>query len=86
MISIVNRFYGLNMDIGLSYYGSDNFTKVFYRISDQRVFVDNRIPSVFFTSGITMNTNKTYDSLSSIDISVLRKRIYLIYHWIDRMI
>ena len=33
-----------------------------------------------------MNTNKTYDSLSSIDISVLRKRIYLIYHWIDRMI
>ncbi len=86
MIGFVNNFYGLNMDIALSYYGSENFTKVFYRISDQRVFVDNKIPAVFFTSGITMNTNKTYDSLLSLDIPVLRKRIYLIYHWIDRMI
>lgn len=86
MVNITNRFYGLNMDIGLSYYGSDNFTKVFYRLSDQRVFVDNKIPAVFFTSGITMNTNKTYDSLSSLNIPILKKRIYLIYHWIDRMI
>lgn len=86
MANIVNRFYGLNMDIGLSYYGSENFTKVFYRLSDQRVFVDNKVPAIFFTSGITMNTNKTYDSLSSIDFPVLRKRIYFIYHWIDRMI
>lgn len=86
MTNFVNRFYGLNMDIGLSYYGSENFTKVFYRLSDQRVFVDNKIPAVFFTSGITMNTNKTYDSLSSINLPVLRKRIYFIYHWIDRMI
>ena len=86
MVNITNRFYGLNMDIGLSYYGSDNFTKVFYRLSDQRAFVDNKVPAVFFTSGITMNTNKTYDSLSSIDIPILKKRIYLIYHWIDRMI
>lgn len=86
MINITNRFYGLNMDISLDYYGSDNFTKVFYRLSDQRVFVDNKVPAVFFTSGITMNTNKTYDTLSSIDIPILKKRIYLIYHWIDRMI
>ena len=39
----VNRFYGLYMDIGLSYYGSENFTKVFYRLSDQRIFIDNGI-------------------------------------------
>lgn len=86
MIEFVNNFYGLNMDVALSYYGSENFTKVFYRISDQRIFVDNNIPAVFFTSGITMNTNKTYDSLLSLDIPILKKRIYLIYHWIDRMI
>lgn len=86
MINMTNRFYGINMDISLDYYGSENFTKVFSRLSDQRAFVDNNIPAVFFTSGITMNTNKTYDTLSSIDIPVLKKRIYLIYHWIDRMI
>jgi len=86
MITICNRFYSMNMDIALSYYGSDNFTKVFYRLSDQRVFVENGIPAVFFTSGITMNTNKTYDNLSSLDLEILKKRIYLIYHWIDRMI
>ncbi len=86
MINITNRFYSLNMDISLDYYGSENFTKVFYRLSDQRAFVDNKVPAVFFTSGITMNTNKTYDSPSSIDFPILRKRIYLIYHWIDRMI
>ena len=86
MINMVNRFYGINMDLDLSYYGSENFTKVFYRLSDQRVFVDNNVPAVLFTSGITMNTNKTYDSVTSINIPIFRKRIYLIYHWIDRMI
>lgn len=86
MINICNRFYSMNMDIALSYYGSDNFTKIFYKLSDQKIFVENKIPAVFFTSGITMNTNKTYDSLSSLNLEVLKKRIYLIYHWIDRMI
>ena len=82
----VNRFYGLFMDIGLTYYGSENFTKVFYRLSDQKVFVDNGIPAVFFTSGITMNNNKTYDKASTLNYAVLQKRIFLIYHWIDRII
>ena len=86
IISDVNYFYGIHMDIGLTYYGSENFTKVFYRLSDQKVFVDNGIPAVYFTSGITMNNNKTYDRASSLNYEVLKKRIYLIYHWIDRMI
>lgn len=86
MINFCNRFYGLHMDIGLSYYGSDNFTKLFYRLSDQRIFVDNDIPAVFFTSGITMNNNKVFDTVGTLDLDILRKRIYLIYHWIDRMI
>lgn len=86
MIHICNRFYSINLDLCLSYYGSENFTKVFYRLSDQRAFVDNNIPAVYFTSGITMNTNKTYDRISSLDLEILQKRIFLIYHWIDRMI
>ena len=86
VIESCNRFYSVNLDISHSYYGSENFTKVFYRLSDQRVFIDNGIPSVFFTSGITMNTNKTYDKASSLDYRTFKKRIYLMYHWIDKMI
>lgn len=81
-----NSLHDINLDICLSYYGSQTFTKVFYRLSDQRVFVDNRIPAVQFTSGITMNTNKTRDTASSLDMEILKKRITLIYHWIDSML
>ena len=81
-----NSFYDLNMDISDTYYGSENFTKIFYRLSDQKVFVDNRIPAVMFTSGITMNTNKTWDKVETLDMEVLQKRIYLMYHWIEKML
>ena len=85
-IDACNMLYDINLDLCLSYYGSKTFTEVFYRLSDQRVFVDNRIPAVFFTSGITMNTNKTRDNAESLDYEVLRKRIYLIYYWIESML
>lgn len=86
MLETCNTMYDINMEIGLNYYGSENFTKVFYRISDQRIFVDNRIPAVMFTSGITMNNNKTWDEPSTLNMEVLQKRIYLIYHWIDKIL
>ncbi len=77
-----NTMYELNMDLGFTYYGSENFTKLFYGLSDQKVFADNRIPAVMFTSGITMNNNKPWDNVASLDIDILHKRIYLIYHWL----
>ena len=82
----VNSMYDLNMDLGFTYYGSENFTKMFYRLSDQRVFIDNRIPAILFTSGITMNTNKTWDKVGTLDMDVLQKRIYLMYHWVEKML
>ena len=85
-IEACNMLYDINLDLCLSYYGSKTFTEVFYRLSDQKVFVDNKVPAVFFTSGITMNTNKTRDNAESLDYEVLRKRIYLIYHWIESML
>ena len=85
-IEACNTLHDVNLDLCLSYYGSKTFTEVFYRLSDQKVFVDNKIPAVFFTSGITMNTNKTKDNAESLDYEVLRKRIYLIYHWIESML
>lgn len=81
-----NRRSGIDMDIDLTYYGSRDFTKIFYRLSDQRIFIDNHIPAVMFTSGITMNTNKTWDTPGRIDLDVFKKRIFLIYHWIDTVI
>ena len=76
----------IGLDIGLDYYGSENFTKVFYRLSNQRIFIENNIPAVVFTSGITMNNNKTWDNAESLNMEVFRKRICLMYHWIEKML
>ena len=81
-----NMLHDINLDICLSYYGSKTFTDVFYRLSDQKVFVENKIPAVFFTSGITMNTNKTRDNAENLNYEVLRKRLDLIFHWIESML
>ena len=87
ILESVNRQYSLGMDISFSYYGSRDFTKLFYtRVSDQKVFVENKITSVMFTSGITMNNNKPYDVPASLDIGVLRKRIMLMYYYLARTI
>ena len=81
-----NMLTGIDLDLCLSYYGSKTFTEVFYKLSDQKVFVENKIPAVFFTSGITMNTNKTRDTAENLNYEVLHKRLLLIYHWIESML
>lgn len=86
LLQICNRMFAVDMDIDLTYYGSSSFTKMFYGLSDQKVFVDNNIPAVLFTSGITMNTNKTWDTPETLDLKILKKRIFLMYHWIDKML
>lgn len=85
-LEMCNRLYLTNLQLSHTYYGSENFTKMFYRLSDQRVFIDNHIPAVMFTSGITMNNNKTRDNAASLNYPVLKKRIYLMYHWIEKML
>lgn len=80
-----NRLY-TKMDLSFSYYGSARFSELFYKLSDQRIFVENKKPAVFFTSGITMKTNKPSDSPETLDYEVLRKRIIFMYHWIDKML
>ncbi|MBR5724321.1 MAG: M28 family peptidase [Bacteroidales bacterium] len=74
---------GPGLDLSYDYYGSSNFTDIFYRkISDQRWFLSSGIPSVMFTSGITENTNKVTDTPETLDYSLLRRRIDLIAAWI----
>ena len=86
LLSYCNRSSGLHMDLDFTYYGSKNFTEIFYRLSDQRIFVDNKIPAVLFTSGITMNTNRTRDTADTLDYEVFKKRIYLIFDWLEKML
>jgi hypothetical protein len=86
LLSYCNRSSGLHMDLDFTYYGSKNFTEIFYRLSDQRIFVDNRVPAVLFTSGITMNTNRTRDTADTLDYEVFKKRIYLIFDWLEKML
>ena len=86
LLRICNRMFAIDLEIDLTYYGSKNFTRMFYRLSDQRIFVDNGIPAVLFTSGITMNTNKPRDNAQTIDTEILRKRIFLMYHWLEKML
>ncbi len=81
-----NVRYDLDLDLGFTYYDSENFTKLFYGITDQKVFAEHGIPAVMLTSGITMNNNKTWDNVGSLDMDVFIKRIYLIYHWLLMMI
>ena len=78
---------GIGLDLGFDYYGSSNFTELFYRkVSDQRWFLEKGIPSVMFTSGITMRTNKTADTVGSLDLDMLGRRISFISRWISYLL
>ncbi len=85
-LSDINRYYNIGLELSYTYYGSDRFTEIFYNLSDQKVFIENKIPSVLFTSGITMTTNKRNDLPNTINYEVLKKRIYLIFHWIENIL
>lgn len=86
VLQLCNRMYSIDLHIGLDYYGSENFTRIFYGLSDQKVFRDHNVPAVLFTSGITMNTNRTRDTADSLSPEIMVKRIWLIYHWLTKML
>lgn len=79
----INEAEGIGLELKFDYFGSADFTRLFYeRVSDQKPFLGCRIPSVMFTSGITMRTNKPTDTPDSLDFEVLRRRILLIYYFL----
>ena len=78
---------GIGLDLDFSYYGSKEFTRVFYRtVSDQKPFLEAGIPSVMFTSGITFRNNKPEDTSDSLDYAVLRRRVLAIFHYLARVV
>lgn len=75
------------LELAFDYYGSSRFTDLFYReISDQKWFLKKRIPSVMFTSGITMDTNRISDTADKLDYDIMARRVNLISAWLSRYI
>ena len=84
---IANQSPEVNLDLAFDYYGSKDFTRVFYRsVSDQKPFLDNGIPSVMFTSGITLRNNKVTDDAASLDYGILRRRVLAMFYYLVRVI
>ena len=84
---IANQSPEVKLDLAFDYYGSKDFTRVFYRsISDQKPFLDHGIPSVMFTSGITLRNNKVTDSADSLDYGILRRRVLAMFYYLVRVI
>ena len=84
---IANQSPEVNLDLGFDYYGSKDFTRVFFRsISDQKPFLDHGIPSVMFTSGITLRNNKVTDDADSLDYGILRRRVLAMFYYLVRVI
>jgi len=83
----VNRMHKTNLEIAFDYYGSARFTELFFkRLTDLKPFVENDVPSILFTSGITMKTNKPDDNISNLNLDVLSRRIVFMFHWIENML
>ena len=84
---IANQSPEVSLDVAFDYYGSKDFTRVFYRtISDQKPFLDHGIPSVMFTSGITLRNNKVTDNVDSLDYGILRRRVLAMFYYLVRVI
>lgn len=81
-LDFANEFFGLGLCIDYSYYGSQQFYDIFYRLSDQQSFTEVGIPALLFTSGITKHTNKESDTVGTLSLGVLQRRIELIYRFL----
>lgn len=84
-ITLCNSLSTAPLDLDFTYYGSQPFYNIFYRLSDQQSFTEKGIPALLFTSGITVHTNKETDNLSNISLPVLDQRTKLIYKFIYQL-
>lgn len=82
-IDFANEYFGLGLCIDYSFYGSEQFYDIFYRLSDQQAFTEHGIPALLFTSGITRHTNKETDAPETLSPDVLMRRIELIYRFLS---
>lgn len=81
-IAYANVHYDLWLDIDYTFYGSDSFSKLYYKLSDQIVFHDAGIPALLFTAGFHKFTYKPEDDVDIISTQALRMRTLLVYYFI----
>lgn len=67
-----------NLDIWHSYYGSEKFTRAFYRLGDRKTFISAGLPVLYFTSGITPLNNSVGDTPGSLNYELMDRRSRLI--------
>ena len=70
----------MNLDIDYTFYDSKAFSDMFYRISDQYNFGKNKIPVLYFTSGMHDDLWKPGDKPERLSYSVLQKRAQFIFY------
>lgn len=81
-LDFANEFFQLGLCLDYTYYGSEQFYDIFYRLSDQQTFTELGVPALLFTSGITKHTNKESDAPQNLSPGVLQRRIELIYRFL----
>jgi len=82
----INGERNLDLHITYDYYGSRDFTNLFYRkVGDHKPFLDKGLQSVVFTSGITMLTNKSADTFDTLNYPLMEKRAELISLWLSSL-
>lgn len=81
-----NWFYYCDLDIHTDYYGSKRFTSMFYHLGDRGAFIGAGIPTIYFTSGITKLNNSTGDTPDSLDYTLLSKRCFFIFRYIEKIL
>lgn len=74
---------GPDLHLTFDYYGSSNFTNLFYRkVSDHKFFLERGVPCLMFTSGISFNTNKSTDTYDTLDYGVMERRVEFITRFV----
>lgn len=80
-LDICNNFYNINLDIDYTFYSSEAFTTLYYKLSDQVAFEEAGIPALLFTSGFHSHTYKVSDDINIISFPTLKKRTLLVFYF-----
>ena len=84
-LDYLSRRIRYNMQVGLDFYGSRDFTRMIYRTGDQSVFAEAGIPAVLLTSGFHQHTYKASDDADIINYPLLRRRTLLIFNFVNHL-
>ena len=79
VIDVANHYGRIGLDIDYTFYGSKNFSNIFFELSDQIHLAKLKVPSILYTSGIHAYTYKPADLPALVNYPVLERRTQLFY-------